>query len=387
MNSNWSPPTRYFVLGIILVFLAFVCWEIREIFKPLTIAAIIAYIFYPVTETLHKHTRIPRKVVSNLVYFLSLALIIAIPVLFAPTLFAESKEVGTALLTKLDEIGLFLNQPVSFAGLALHFDTLVPNIKTSLENLLGSLPANMMKVLATTSRGSLWFLVVVISVYYFMTDWEKIREGIIHLAPAEYQHDMRRLYLEIKTVWMSYLRGQLTLMAIVGVVFSIVWSVIGLPGALLLGVIGGLFSIIPDVGPFAATILALIVALLEGSNASWMPANHFLFGLVVIGLYVLLINIKNIWLRPLILGRSVHMHEGLVFVAIIAAVVFTGITGAFIVIPVLASLAVVGKYLRARLLGLPAFAEEEPAADSEPQTASDSNPKTKKASAKKRKSA
>jgi len=367
MNTNWSPATRYFVLGIILVILAFVCWEIREIFKPLIIAAIIAYVFYPVTDALHRRTRIPRKVVSNLVYFLSIALIIAIPVIFAPTLFLELKEVGTALLTKLDEIGLLLNQPVSVAGLTLHLDTLVPNIKTSLENLLASLPANVMKVIASTSRGSLWFLVIVISVYYFMTDWEKMRESLIHFAPAEYQHDLRRLYLGIKKVWMAYLRGQLTLMAIVGVVFSIVWSVIGLPGALLLGVIGGLFSIVPDVGPFAATVLALIVALLEGSSASWMPANHFLFGLVVIGLYAVLINIKNIWLRPLILGRSVHMHEGLVFVAIIAAVVFTGITGAFIVIPVLASLSVVGKYLRAKLLGLPPFAEE--ATEFKPQPA------------------
>jgi predicted PurR-regulated permease PerM len=77
-----------------------------------------------------------------------------------------------------------------------------------------------------------------------------------------------------------------------------------------------------------------------------------------------LINIKNIWLRPLIYGRSVHMHEGIVFVAIIAAVIFTGIIGAFIVVPVLASLGVIGRYIHARLLNLPAFVDEEPASPS-----------------------
>jgi predicted PurR-regulated permease PerM len=82
-----------------------------------------------------------------------------------------------------------------------------------------------------------------------------------------------------------------------------------------------------------------------------------------------LINIKNIWLRPLIYGRSVHMHAGIVFVSIIAAVIFTGIIGAFIVVPVLASLGVIGRYIHARLLGQPAFADEEPASPSDPQPA------------------
>jgi hypothetical protein len=60
----------------------------------------------------------------------------------------------------------------------------------------------------------------------------------------------------------------------------------------------------------------------------------------------------------MIYGRSVHMHEGVVFVAIIAAVVFTGIVGAFIVVPALASLGIIGRYLHARILGLPAFEDE-----------------------------
>ncbi len=75
---------------------------------------------------------------------------------------------------------------------------------------------------------------------------------------------------------------------------------------------------------------------------------------------MVLINVKNIWLRPHILGRSVHMHEGLVFIAIVAAVIFTGILGAFVIVPVLASLGVVGSYLRRRILGLPPFPDDEP---------------------------
>jgi len=94
---------------------------------------------------------------------------------------------------------------------------------------------------------------------------------------------------------------------------------------------------------------------LNGSNFINLP-NHW-FAALVIGIYLVLINFKNIWLRPHIMGRSVHMHEGVVFVAIIAAVVFQGVLGALIIVPVLASAAVVLRYMRRRVLGLPPFPE------------------------------
>lgn len=366
MNERWTPATRYFVIGLVLIFLVFVGWQIREIFPPLITAGLIAYIFYPFVEMFRRRFNLRRGVVSRIVYFFSLTLMIAVPASLAPTLLRELDVVVNDLLRTFDEIEWLLAKPIVIANMQLHLNTLIPDLRNSLTTLLSILPADAFKLLETTSRGTLWFLVIVVSVYYFMTDWDRMRDWAIGLAPANYRHDIWRLYREIKTVWMGYLRGQLTLMTIVAVVFTIIWSIIGLPGALLLGILAGLFSLIPDVGPFAATALALVVALLEGST--WMPVSNFVFALIVAGLYVVLINIKNIWLRPLVYGRSVHMHEGIVFVSIIAAVVFAGIIGAFIVVPVLASLGVIGRYIHARLLGLPAFDDEEPASPADTST-------------------
>jgi hypothetical protein len=100
------------------------------------------------------------------------------------------------------------------------------------------------------------------------------------------------------------------------------------------------------------------VALLEGS--SWIPLSEFWVTLIVIGVYLLLIGVKNLWLRPFIMGRSVHMHESLVFISIILATVLWGILGALVIVPVLASLAVVVRYLHHRILGLPPFSPEAP---------------------------
>lgn len=362
MKNRWPPATRYFVTALILIVLVFVGWQARELFKPLITAGLIAYILYPLVELSRRRFKLSQAVASRLVFFFGLALIVALPVSLLPMLTREVNEVIGDLFRIIDDVEALLAKPIAVAGLQFHFNDLIPALRDSLSAVVQFLPENAFKVIETTSRGMLWSLVIVVSVYYFMTDWDRLRDWLIGLAPSDYQHDIWRLYRKIKTVWMNYLRGQLTLMIIVAVVFSVIWSAIGLPGALLLGILAGLFSLIPDVGPFAATALALAVALLEGSNFAWMPQNHLVFALIVAGLYVVLINVKNIWLRPLIYGRSVHMHEGVIFVAIIAAVIFTGIIGAFIIVPVLASLGVIGRYLHARLMGLPAFEDEEPVA-------------------------
>jgi predicted PurR-regulated permease PerM len=164
---------------------------------------------------------------------------------------------------------------------------------------------------------------------------------------------MEELYNRVRNVWMAYLRGQIVLMFIVGVVFTVAWIIIGIPGALVLGVIAGLFTLVPDVGPFLAMVLAAGVALLEGST--WIPLSNLWVAGIVIIVYLVLINLKNFFLRPYIMGRSVHMNEALIFIAIVIATILKGILGALLVVPVLASVVIIGGYIQRRVAGLPPF--------------------------------
>ena len=199
--------------------------------------------------------------------------------------------------------------------------------------------------------------------YYLLRDWAHLRDWLLSLPPDLFKSDANRIYQEIKDIWRGYLRGNLALMTIVGIVFTIAWLALGVPGALILGFIAGILTIIPDLGPAIAAILAAIVAVIEGST--YLPLSNFWFAILVLGVYMGLINIKNIWLRPRIFGRSVHMHEGLVFIAIIIAVVIGGILGALIIIPVLASAGVIGRYIYNRTLGLPPWPMDPPDKPSE----------------------
>jgi predicted PurR-regulated permease PerM len=222
--------------------------------------------------------------------------------------------------------------------------------------VLSPLPEEILKLLETTSVGLLWFLVILVSVHLFLSQWPNMRDWLISLAPPAYRPEMQELYDRIRRVWLAYLRGQIVLMFIVGVAFTIAWLIIGIPGALVLGVIAGLFTLVPDVGPFLAMIIAAGVALLEGST--WIPLSNFWVAGIVIIVYLVLINLKNFFLRPYIMGRSVHMNEALVFIAIMIATILKGILGALLVVPLLATVVVIGGYIQRRVLGLPPFEDD-----------------------------
>ncbi|HRJ76822.1 MAG TPA: AI-2E family transporter, partial [Anaerolineales bacterium] len=199
-------------------------------------------------------------------------------------------------------------------------------------------------------------------VYLFMMEWPRIKDWMVNLAPADYHDDMLELYKRLRNVWMAYLRGQIVLMVVVWIAFTIAWAIIGIPGAMVLGIAAGLFTLVPDVGPTLAALLAIAVALLEGSSwirLSDVPSiNNLIVAGIVFLTYVVLINLKNALVRPIIMGRSLHMNEGLIFVAILIATILAGIMGALLIVPVMASVSVIMEYLRRSILGLPPFADD-----------------------------
>jgi predicted PurR-regulated permease PerM len=355
-DNSWSLPFRYGT-GLIL-FIAIVALLIyaREAVKALIIAAFVAYLISPAVSLLLRNTKLSRKAAVNIVYFSSVIVLVGLPSILTPIFFDEIKIVVQDLLDLSKEMSTILSQPVQFGGTVFHFEQLAASFANVQNAILTPLPEKALVLLETTSVSVLWFLVILVSVHLFMTEWPRLREIIIDLAPPAYHDDMHELYKRLRRVWMAYLRGQIVLMIIVGIVFTIAWLIIGIPGALVLGVIAGLFTLVPDVGPFVAVFLAIAVALLEGS--SWIPLPNFWVAGIVFLVYLVLINLKNFWLRPYIMGRSVHMNEALVFISIMIATILVGIMGALLVVPVLASVIVILEYLRRRVLGLAPFADD-----------------------------
>ena len=346
-------PFRY-IVGIIsfVLLVAFLIYA-RDAVTNLAIAAFVAYLINPAVVYLTTRTRMQRVAAVNLVYFSAVVLLIGLPATLLPIFADEAQFVIEDILNLANQLRQTLASPIRIGGLVFHLEEWGQSIFQAQNAVLSPIPERTLQLLETTSVGVLWFLVILVSVHLFLSQWPAIRDWLINLAPPPYRPEIEELYNRIRRVWMAYLRGQIVLMLIVGVLFTIAWLILGIPGAFLLGVIAGLFTLVPDVGPFLAMILAAGVALLEGST--WIPLSNFWVTGIVLIVYLVLINLKNFFLRPYIMGRSVHMNEALVFIAIIIATILKGILGALLVVPLLASVVVIGGYIQRRVLGLPPF--------------------------------
>ena len=356
MSKNWSPRARYLVLIGLIVFFALAAWYIRPLFQPLIIAALFAYVLHPVVIFLEEKTGMKHKLAVNLVYFLTLAALFAIPATVLPLLVREVQELVSDLTDLPAYVENLFDQTLIIGSFSLSLREFTPNLVEPLTRLVEWIPENTIKLLEATSRNIAWFLVIIITAYHFINDSDEFREWVFRVPPAFLQEDLRRLYEKITNIWSIYLRGQIALIAILGVVYALAWMAVGLPGAFLLGALAGVLNLIPELGPFVAALLAFAVALVEGS--SYLPLSNFWFAVLVLGVYIVLNYAKNIWLLPKMFGRSLELHNGVIFVAIIAAVVIDGILGVLVIVPLLASAMVVGKYLRRRIFGLPPFKEE-----------------------------
>jgi predicted PurR-regulated permease PerM len=348
LNQGWSRTTRYLALIIVLTGLAWLLFAVRALIGPLVLAALLAYVLNPAVTLITTRTKLSHRLSVSLVYILFLAALAVISFLFVPVVVNQAKRLSLELQNIEAQLENAWASPVTFLGFDLSLDELLAELQGISTPLLRS--ERVFKVLKATTTNLAWVLVILVIPYYLLQDWERLREWLIHLAPEAYQPDVRRLYQELKGVWRAYLRGQLLLMLIVGVLTGLGSAAVGLPGAVVLGLLAGLLDLIPSLGPTATMVVAALVAWFEGS--AYLPLSNAWFTVVVVALYTLVQLVENVWLQPRIMGRSLRLHPGLVFVAVVGALALGGTLVALIIVPLIGSAVVVGRYVHRRVLAL-----------------------------------
>ncbi|NOH12799.1 MAG: AI-2E family transporter [Chloroflexi bacterium] len=353
-TNHWNAPTRYFVLALLLIFVGWLIIVARELIGALVISALIAYVLTPVVNLLTHRMRVPQRYAVVIVYLLFLALLIATPILIAPLAVSLFGNVDTELLNLEESIEAFLAD-ASILGFTLSTDLIPVNFQDSFIDLLN--PQQVIAFLQTTSTNLVWVLISIVSVYYFLQDSAQLRRWVLGLVPGPYRQDARRLYRLIKDVWEAYLRGQLVLMLFVGIITGVTVAAVGLPGASLIGLLAGLFDIVPSLGPALAAVIAIVVAFFQGSN--FLPMSNFWFAILILLLFVGIQTLENIWLRPRIMGPRLRLHPAMVFIGVIGALALSGILVALVIVPIMRTGGILGHYLVRRILQLDPWEDEE----------------------------
>jgi len=175
---------------------------------------------------------------------------------------------------------------------------------------------------------------------YMLLDRERIRRGALSLIPPTVRGNVLELFSAVEGALVRYLKAQLLLCALMGVIG---WAIVFFTGgeyALLIGVWVGVTELIPVLGPVLGAIPAVVLALVESP----------LKALLVAGLFLAAQQLEGNVLVPRIMGGSVGVHPLWVMFAMLSATALYGIVGALFAVPVVAMVAASLRYLRGTLV-------------------------------------
>jgi predicted PurR-regulated permease PerM len=331
----------YLVLSAAVTALFWLLFAVRALIGPLIIAAVLAYVLYPAVTWVKARTRLRHGISASLVYMLFLASMAAVPLAIGPSVLQQAK----SLSLELQQIARWMEESLDSSVTILGIDLSLGTVWVELQEISSTFLKldNVFKVVRAASANLAWVVVILVTTYHLLCDWERLKGWLIRLAPGAIRPDLRHLQGEIEGVWQAYLRGQLFLMLVVGLLTGLTTAVVGLRGALVLGLLAGALDLIPSLGPVAVTAMAASIAWFEGST--YLPVPNVWVATIVIALYALVQLLQEVWLRPRIIGHSMRLHPGLVFVVVVGALALGGATIALIAVPLLCSAIVVGRYV------------------------------------------
>jgi predicted PurR-regulated permease PerM len=175
-------------------------------------------------------------------------------------------------------------------------------------------------------------------VFFWLLEHARLQRYVMAYLPARRRAGARRAWNEVETRLGLWVRGQLTLMLAIGVATGTVYVLLGLPGAILLGLIAALSEAIPIVGPLIGAVPAILVA------ATVSPE----LAVIVAIIYIVLQVIEGAILVPLVMRHSVGISPLLILVSLLIGAAAGGVVGAFLAVPVAAALVIILQRLQAR---------------------------------------
>ncbi len=347
---RWSTGTKRIVVVSILVLLALVTYRFRVVIPPLVIALLLAFILDPLVDFVTDRLHLSRGGATALVFLILIVVglgVMAAPVTAVPSIQRAVRSVQIDFIRIIADIGAFFERPVDIGGYSLDLSSVYEELSALLSRFVGSVAQGTLDIAFSIASGAFWLFFILMAAFYMVKDADRIIDQLDDLAPPGYRDDFVRLRLQITEGWNAFLRGQLLLGLALAAITTAVCLAVGLPYAVMLGLIAGVMEFVPNLGPIIAMIPAVLLALFQGS--SFLPLGNFWFAVLVAGLYIVIQQIEGNLLLPRILGRSLNLHPLLVLIGIIVGGSLGGILGMLLAAPVLATLRILGRYVFCRL--------------------------------------
>lgn len=342
----YGPPTRVilrviFIL-LVVVGLLWVISKITGIILLLVLSIFFAYLVSPLVEFLrqprtigNREVAIPKVAAIGLAYLVILGAIVLAIFVILPSLSNQFPEFVNQSKAYWKSFGERPPQIVEDWRLR----RLPPTVVNAVNNAIPKVVEKVSQIgteFAGAAIGYLvylpWLVLIPILAFFLLKDAESFRRSALLMLPrGRWRWRGDEFFQDVNSTLAAYIRAQLTACLFIGVVCALGFTLLGLPGGLVMGFIAGVFEFIPLAGPLVVAIMAAILATLHAG-----PFNAFL---VLLFLGVLRI-IHDYFIYPRLIGQGIHLHPLAVIFAILAGEKLAGVAGIFLAIPLVAILTV-----------------------------------------------
>lgn len=336
--AAWSLLGTILLLGVV----SWLVLQVWIIIPPIVLAIAIVYVLNPVVNALHGRG-VARWLGSCLSYIALLGLLTLVGLLVMPSL----AEQGGDLVDNFPEIydGLIVELEDLAGRVGINID--LPDYESLRDGLDTGFLSDRFDRITTVALGVLeivfLLLLAPVVAFYVLLDLPTARRKATDLLPEHVRAEVAHVGRQLSTAVGGFIRGQMLVALIVGIMSAFGLWLIGVPFWLLIGLIAGFLNIIPLVGPWVGGTLGVLVALAtrDLQTAVW-----------AVLVAVIVQQIDNNVVSPAVLRATVRLHPATILLGLVAAAALGGFWGMLMAVPAIASIKIIaGHFWRTRVLG------------------------------------
>ena len=369
-SPKWSSTTKLVIGLSFAALVAAMLIYFRSFIGPLLLAFILTYLLHPLANRLGMLTHLSWRSSVNIIFIILLLLLLGISTLTGLAVVNQIQSmIGTIeeFLKELPELLAGLSgQVLSIGPFSFDLDQYSDMSKVSsqvielIQTYLGEAGSLVSKVAGGAASTVAWGLFILVIAYFLLADAGRVPDAVQFIDMPGYAADLRRMGRELARIWNSFLRGQILIVMMVIITYTIMLSILGARYALALAIMAGLARFVPYVGPWVSGLITALVTFFQPGN--YFQLEPWAYALMVVALCVLVDQIYDNLVSPRIIGQSLGLHPAAVLVVALISAQLIGLVGLLLAAPVLATARLVGRYSLRKMF------DQDPWPDPEGQT-------------------
>lgn len=336
-----SSQQRTAIWILISVALGWLIYVLGSVLTPFVISAVLAYILHPLVEYLNSKVgkgKLPKSVWVAIVEVLFFIILAAVFFLLIPIIAKELPILRAQIPVMLESVVTWLTPLLAKVGVTLTLDIdsvrsfIVDNFsvdgQTILNKILSSIKIGGNLAITLISNG----LLIPFIMFYLLMEWDTMVGKVRDLIPRKRLASVNSFFAEVDEVLGQYLRGQLLVMLILAVYYSIGLKLFGLDLAVPIGVFTGLAVFVPYIGFTLGLVLAALAGILQFGLSQTVIMLVVVYGLGQV--------IESFYLTPVLVGQRIGLHPLAVIFLLLAFGQLFGFVGILLALPLSAILSV-----------------------------------------------